>query len=165
MEHLEEVLQNLNLTPKSNASFVDIFRIRDIYKETPNLTSSLRQNIMVSHFKSMELEYIVKKYFTNYKGIYCFNEKYSSVIDNIKMNNNSVPNKSTSIKTKNSKDDAIKFEFKLLKTVSDDTDIFEYRFNYFTKNLWQNLYDTFDRHTIIFVASYMDYIRLKSFFE
>jgi len=103
----------------------------------------------------MELEYLVKKYFTNYKGIYCFNEKYESVIDEIK-------NKNT--KKSSSKDDSIKFEFKLLKCL-DDTDIYEYRFNYFTKNLWQNLYDTFDRHTIIFVASYMDYVRLKSFFE
>ena len=36
---------------------------------------------------------------------------------------------------------------------------------YILIKLWQNLYDTFERHTIIFVSSTFDFIRLKAFFK
>ena len=42
---------------------------------------------------------------------------------------------------------------------------FEEKFNYFTKNIWQNLYESFEKHTIIFVSSTFDYMILKSFFK
>ena len=64
----------------------------------------------------------------------------------------------------NSSNYEIRYEFKILRDFKEKED-FEEKFNYFTKNNWQNLYESFEKHTIIFVASTFDYMILKSFFK
>ena len=57
-----------------------------------------------------------------------------------------------------------KFEFKLLNP-DTSTSFYDSKFNFFTKNLYQNLYETFDKHTIIFCGNPFDYYRLKRYFK
>lgn len=38
----------------------------------------------------------------------------------------------------------------------------ETRFNYFTKKLWPKIYENLKQHTLIFVSSYFDFLRLKT---
>ena len=56
----------------------------------------------------------------------------------------------------NSDNYEIRYEFKILRDFKEKED-FEEKFNYFTKNIWQNLYESFEKHTIIFVSSSFDY--------
>jgi hypothetical protein len=116
LEHLEEVFSFINRPPKNNQNIVNINRIKDNVKD--NKLGLLRQNIIISHYKSLDIELLVKKYCNNIEGIYTMNEHYKNIISDLNL--------------KEGKE--IKFEFKMLKA-PNDADIFDYKFNYFTKNV------------------------------
>ena len=79
IDHLEEVLGILNKIPKSNQNIVDINRIKDNYKD--NYSIYLRQTIFVSHFKNIELEFLIKNNCKNiFQGTYNLLEKYQNVL-------------------------------------------------------------------------------------
>jgi hypothetical protein len=116
IDHVEEILSFINRPPKNNQNIVSINRIKDNVKD--NNLSYLRQNIIVSHFKSLEIELLVKKYCSNIEGIYTLNEPLTNVLNEIN----------------DDKKNLYKFEFKMLK-VPNDSEFFDYKFNYFTKNV------------------------------
>ena len=103
----------MNKVPKSNQNIVNISRIADHVKD--NELPLKRQSIIISHYKSLELEMLTKNFFKNISsGIYYINEKYEGVLKSREENN------------------LVKYEFKMLKAF-DDMDMFDYKFNYFTK--------------------------------
>lgn len=143
IEHLEEILSFMNKLPKNNQNIVDIHRIKDTVKD--NQLQFMRQSIIISHFKSLEIEMLVKRFCKNTKGgIYCMNEKYENVIDKINLNEEKEEIEDDDeidfdSEDKNSETNLVKYEFKMLKNV-DDMDIYDYKFNYFTKNVRNLIY-------------------------
>jgi len=156
LEHLNEILSFINKIPKNNQNIVNINRIKDNYSN--NYGNLLRQSIIISHFKCLDLDILLNDYCNNINGKILINENCINQIDKIKKDfSEKYPNASI-------KDIEIRFEFKILNNLKGDDD-YDDKFNYFTKNIWKNLYESFDRHTIIFVSSTFDYLRLKSFFK
>ena len=52
----------------------------------------------------------------------------------------------------------------IFNTNKNDTS-FDVKINFFTKNLYQNLCESFEKHNLIFCADSFDYIRLKKYFK
>ena len=118
MTHLEEILYNLNVFPKKSSSLVNIHRIGDIFKD--NNGKYIRQNIIISDFRNLEIECFVKTYCSNYRGMYYIHQKYKNLFLNDEYASFN-----------------LKLEFKFLKidTTLDAKKLSEYKFNYFTKNV------------------------------
>ena len=149
LEHLNEILYFVNKIPKNNQNIVNINRIKDNYSN--GFGNLLPQSIIISHFKCLDLDILLNDYCNNINGKILINENCINQIDKIKKDfSEKYPNAS--------------FEFKILNNLKRDDD-YDDKFNYFTKNIWKNLYESFDKHTIIFVSSSFDYLRLNSFFK
>ena len=156
MEHLNEILSFLNKPPKNNQNIVDINRIRENYAN--NYGEYLRQNIIISHFKCLDIDVSINEVCKNINGKILFDGPYENQPELIKKEFSEKYN------YMNSKNYEIRYEFKILRDLKGEDD-FDEKFNYFTKNIWQNLYESFEKHTIIFISSTFDYLRLKSFFK
>ena len=156
MEHLNEILSFLNKPPKNNQNIVDINRIKENYAN--NYGEYLRQNIIISHFKCLDIDVSINEVCKNINGKILFDGPYENQPELIKKEFSEKYN------YMNSKNYEIRYEFKILRDLKGEDD-FDEKFNYFTKNIWQNLYESFEKHTIIFISSTFDYLRLKSFFK
>ena len=156
LEHLNEILSFLNKQPKNNQNIVDINRIKEIYAN--NYGEYLRQNIIISQFKCIDIDVAINDICKNINGKILLEGPYENQINLIK---NEFAEKYNML---NSSNYEIRYEFKILRDFKGEED-FQEKFNYFTKNLWQNLYESFEKHTIIFVSSTFDYMILKSFFK
>ena len=156
MEHLNEILSFINKPPKNNQNIVDINRIKEVYAN--NYGEYLRQNIIISHFKCLDIDVIINDISKNINGKVLFDGPYENQTELIKKEFSEKYN------YMNSKNYEIRYEFKILRDLKGEDD-FDEKFNYFTKNIWQNLYESFEKHTIIFISSTFDYLRLKSFFK
>ena len=156
IEHLNEILSFINKQPKNNQNIVDINRIKGNYAN--NFGEFLRQNIIVSHFKSLDIDLSINDICKNINGKVLFDGPYENQPELIKKEFSETYN------YMNSKNYEIRYEFKILRDLKGEDD-FDEKFKYFTKNIWQNLYESFEKHTIIFISSTFDYLRLKSFFK
>ena len=156
LEHLNEILSFLNKQPKNNQNIVDINRIKENYAN--NYGEYLRQNIIISQFKCIDIDVAINDICKNINGKISLEGPYENQINLIK---NEFAEKYNML---NSSNYEIRYEFKILRDFKGEED-FQEKFNYFTKNLWQNLYESFEKHTIIFVSSTFDYMILKSFFK
>ena len=157
MEHLNEILSFLNKSPKNNQNIVDINRIKENYAN--NYGEYLRQNIIISQFKCIDIDAAINDICKNINGKILLNGPYDNQITLLK---NEFEEKYRLLSSDNYE---IRYEFKILRDLKKDEEDFEEKFNYFTKNIWQNLYESFEKHTIIFVSSTFDYMILKSFFK
>ena len=157
LEHLNEILNFVNKIPKNNQNLNSILRIKDLFSN--NLSKFLRQTICISHFKTMDIDNILNEFCNeNINGRIIFKPDYENQIEKIKYELNE------KYQNLNFKDYEIRFEFKMLFDLKNEN-YYDEKFNYFTKNIWINLYESFEKHTIIFVSSTFDYLRLKSFFK
>ena len=156
LEHLNEILSFINKPPKNNQNIVDINRIKEVYAN--NYGEYLRQNIIISHFKCLDIDVSINDISKNINGKVLFDGPYENQTELIKKEFSEKYN------YMNSKEYEIRYEFKILRDLKGEDD-FDEKFNYFTKNIWQNLYESFEKHTIIFISSTFDYLRLKSFFK
>ena len=157
LEHLNEILSFLNKPPKNNQNIVDINRIKENYAN--NFGEYLRQNIIISQFKCIDIDVAINDICKNINGKILLNGPYENQITLLK---NEFEEKYRML---NSDNYEIRYEFKILGDLKKNEEDFEEKFNYFTKNIWQNLYESFEKHTIIFVSSTFDYMILKSFFK
>ena len=156
LDHLDEILSFINKIPKNNQNIVNINRIKDNYSN--GFGNLVRQSIIISHFKSIDLDVLINEYCNNINGRIIINENCINQIEKIKKDfSEKYPNASIN-------DIEVRFEFKILNNLKGEDD-YDDKFNYFTKNIWKNLYESFERHTIIFVSSTFDFLRLKSFFK
>ena len=66
VEHLEEVIKVINKTPKKLSDLNDISRIKDLYTANgangEKLPKYVRQNIFISKFRNLDLDYILETY-------------------------------------------------------------------------------------------------------
>ena len=118
MSHLEEILFHLNIFPKKSSSLVNVHRIKDIVKD--NNGKYIRQNIIVSDYKNLEIECLIKTFCLNYRGRYQMHQKH----ENLFISQDYSPFN-------------LKMEFKFLKidVKADAKTLAEFKFNYFTKNV------------------------------
>ena len=145
-EHLEEVLKSTNKVPKSLDILNDINRIKDIYLE--KLGKHFRQSIIVQNFRSMDIDYIIKEYCSvNYRGSIWINKTYDKNL----LQEHSLNRK-------------IKITLRKLNTDSIDL-VDDTRFNFFTKKLWQKLYENLPGYTIVFCSTYFEFVRVRSFLK
>ena len=156
IDHLNEILSFINKQPKNNQNIVDINRIKENYAN--NYGEYLRQNIIISHFKSLDIDLSINEICKNINGKILFDGPYENQPELIKKEFSEKYN------YLNSRNYEIRYEFKILRDLKGEDD-FDEKFKYFTKNIWQNLYESFEKHTIIFISSSFDYLRLKSFFK
>ena len=156
MEHLNEILSFINRPPKNNQNIVDINRIKESYAN--NYGEYLRQNIIISNFKCLDIDLSINEISKNINGKVLFDGPYENQPELIKEEFREKYN------DLNSKNYEIRYEFKILRDLKGEND-YDEKFSYFTKNIWQNLYESFEKHTIIFISSTFDYLRLKSFFK
>lgn len=146
LEHLEEVLKSTNKVPKSLDILNDINRIQEIYLE--RLGRNFRQSIVVQNFRSVDMDYIIKQYCSvNYVGSIEVNKIYAKNL----LKDYSVA-KNTRITLRKLNTDSLE--------LVDET-----RFNFFTKKLWQKLYENLSCYSILVTSTYFEYIRVKSFLK
>ena len=66
VEHLEELIKVINKTPKKLSELNDISRIKDLYTANgingEKLPKFVRQNIFISKFRNIDLDYILDSY-------------------------------------------------------------------------------------------------------
>ncbi|KAG0191643.1 rRNA-binding ribosome biosynthesis protein utp25 [Apophysomyces sp. BC1034] len=142
-EHIEHLCQYLNLIP-SDAHGCDISRIKSWYLD--GKAPYLRQTLAFSEFLSPELNALFNKYFKNISGKLRIKQAYEGSIVDV------VPQ--------------VQQTFTRIDTTSlaamDDT-----RFKYFIDKTLPTLRKSAitQSHTLIFIPSYFDFVRLRNYFE
>jgi U3 small nucleolar RNA-associated protein 25 len=137
-DHLEEILKVTNKIPKRDSVTSDFNRIRDIYLEEKS--ENYRQHIIITEFNTPQIMSILSRS-KNIHGNIRTVEKYSS---NLAQN---------------------KLQRFYRFAVSELSELPDRRFEYFTQDYWSKVKEELPKNTIIFVSSYYEYVRLKSYFE
>ncbi|KAI7879425.1 DUF1253-domain-containing protein [Lichtheimia hyalospora FSU 10163] len=143
-EHVEYVMQHLNLIPEKTHG-CDISRIKSWYLDRK--ACYLRQTLVFSEFLTPEINGFFSKYLKNVSGKIKIKQRYEdgSILDVIPQ---------------------VQQTFTRIDTTSlaamNDT-----RFKYFIEKTLPTLRKSalMQTHTLIFVPSYFDYVRLRNYFE
>ncbi|KAG0230411.1 rRNA-binding ribosome biosynthesis protein utp25 [Actinomortierella wolfii] len=142
--HLETVFEYLNLIPKDPHG-CDFSRVRNWYLD--GRSKYLRQTIMISSFPTPEINAIFKKHSRNVAGKLRITQAYEhgtivDVIPQVQQSFNRIEVRSL--------------------VQADDA-----RFQYFIKTMLPQLRRSAltQSHTLIFVPSYFDFVRLRNFFN
>jgi len=145
IDHLEEIITNVNEFPTKTDGLTDINRIMNVFLDKKG--KQLKQTIMLSKFNSLELSYIFKKCSsTNYLGKLIIPYEFQCplskelIVKNIKISLRKIP-------------------------VGDLETAAERKFDYFTKKIWPKLYENCKSYTILYVPTYFDFMRLKKYFN
>ena len=148
-EHLEELLKVMNRQPKKLSGINDITRISDVFtNQTPKLPLFLRQNIIVQKFKSADLEFIY--------SMHC-SHNILGTISLPKVH----PNRAKEICTQQN----IKVTLRRLPNVSSYEHVDSARFSFFTKKVWDAIYQDNQGYTVVFVPNYFDFVTLRSYLK
>lgn len=144
IDHLEEILKNVNELPTKTEGLTDINRIMNVFLD--NKAKLLRQTIFLTKYTSLELGYLFKTASTNYFGRMSLPYDYPCGL---------------------SKDLILQNKTVYLRkiAVGDLETAAEKRFEFFTKKIWPKLYESMKTYTIIYVPLYFDFVRLKKFFK
>jgi U3 small nucleolar RNA-associated protein 25 len=142
-EHVEYVIEHLNLQPK-DAHDCDFSRVRNWYLD--NNSKYFRQTIALAAFNTPELNTLFYNQSKNWAGKVKFNANYSGAIQELGLK--------------------MKQTFSRLEPQSFATDP-DARFTYFTTTiipaLTRRSKDT--AGTVIFIPSYLDFVRVRNFFS
>lgn len=157
-QHLEEILQIMNKTPKYKEMTSSLDEIREYHFE--NLSKFYRQTIVTTQFNFPELNSLNIRYFNNYKG--CLQNKLTYlplVLES--FNNFSVEFMKLEL-NKFEEDFDQRFEFFKNKVIYQN---FHISFKIFIQ-IWLKINDRQDIFkTVIFVNSYYEYIKLRNYFK
>ncbi|CAG9318556.1 unnamed protein product [Blepharisma stoltei] len=137
-DHIETIFKAMNRIPDRDSMTADINRIRDPFIEEKS--KEYRQLIIFSEFISPLLLSLFNRN-ENYKGKAKTIDHYPGV------NQYDVVQKYR------------KFRASSQLSAADE------RFEYFTQNLWPNIKEDLYPKSILFVASYFEYIRVKAYLE
>ncbi|KAF9970800.1 hypothetical protein BGZ73_006419 [Actinomortierella ambigua] len=142
--HLETVFDYLNLIPKDPHG-CDFSRVRNWYLD--GRSKYLRQTVLISSFPTPEINALFKKYSRNVGGKMRVTQAYEhgSIVDVIPQVQQSFN----------------RIEVRSLVNADDS------RFQYFIKTMLPQLRRSAitQSHTLIFVPSYFDFVRLRNFFS
>ncbi len=142
-QHMDEILPMFNRIPRHKDMTNDLNEIRPYHFE--NLSKFFRQNIVYTEHKFAELNAINARYFTNYQG--CLTNKCS--FEQILPENEVEINQ-----------EFMKFDVDNFQKEAD------YRFEFFKTKVWEKIRFNEDlQKVVIFVSSYFDFIRLRSYFK
>lgn len=140
----------INKTPKKLSDLNDITRLKEIYtcEGSLKLPKYVRQNIILQKFKNTDLDFIYDQY--------CSQNVFGSI---------TLPkvheNRAKAIARKQ----GIKVTLRRLPNVSSFEHADTTRFSYFTKKIWDDIYDGCTGYTIVFVPNYFDFIKLRTFIK
>jgi U3 small nucleolar RNA-associated protein 25 len=147
---VEELLKLVNKTPKKLSDLNDISRLKEIYTASdPSLEAPklLRQTIVLSKFRNIDLEYAIEQYCS--KNIF-------GTINLPKIHPNRALEQCTLI-------NGLKLTLRRLPNVESLEHVDDSRFGFFTKQLWDKLYEDNPGYTVLFVPSYLDFVRLRTY--
>lgn len=149
-EHLEEVLKILNKRPKKLSGLNDINRLKDIYTDdrAGYLPKFFRQNIVVQKFQNQELNFI-------------FDQSFNSNVFGRITSRNFYVNQAEKICQKQN----VKITLRRVPFVSSYEHASDARFKFFTKKIWDGLYDNNPGYTVVFVPNYFDFVKLRTFIK
>ena len=159
VEHLEEILKLLNRTPKKLSDLNDISRIKDLYTGsdaslTEKLPTLFRQTILLSKFRNVDLDYCLDQF--------CSSNVFGS-INMPKIHPHRALEQCSSLHS--SSGGNLKITLRRLPNVETIEHIDDARFSFFTKQIWDKLYEDNPGYTILFVPSYLDFVRLRNYFK
>ena len=137
-EHLEDILKVTNKIPKRDSVTSDFNRILDIYLEEK--AENYRQHILITEFNNPFIMSILTRS-KNIHGNIRTVQNYPSILAQNKLQR------------------FYRFGVVDLKELHDR------RFEYFTQDYWSKVKEELPQNTFIFVASYYEYVRLKSYFD
>ena len=140
--HVIDIMKVLNQIPAESHD-TDFSRIREWNLE--GLGKHFRQTIVLSRMNDPLINNLIQKHCSNYSGCYRVSETYtngsmSRVVPQVKQVFTRVPTES-------------------VKTEADD------RFAYFEENVVQQLLKHDQAHTMIYIPSYFDYVRVRNLFR
>ena len=156
-QHMDEILPMMNLIPRHKDMSNDINEIREYYFD--NLSKFYRQNIVHTEHKFAELNSISSRFFMNYQGVISNKVYYDRMISESEVEINQ---------------EFMKFDVDNFQKEAD------YRFEYFkTKvrnigynkmlimlKVWDKIrFDEELEKVVLFVSSYFDFLRLRSYFK
>eukprot|EP01022_Parablepharisma_sp_SALTPOND_P026521 TRINITY_DN64322_c1_g1_i1.p1 TRINITY_DN64322_c1_g1~~TRINITY_DN64322_c1_g1_i1.p1 ORF type:complete len:1202 (-),score=108.17 TRINITY_DN64322_c1_g1_i1:4294-7899(-) len=144
VDHVEEVLKNLNELPTKTDGLTNINRIMNVFLDKKG--KQLKQTIILTKHASLELNYLFKACGTNYMGRVTIPYDYPCCLSKDLI--------------------AQKKKVYLRKIpVGDIESAHEKKCDYFIKKVWPKLYETLKTYTIFYVPSYFDFVRLKKHFK
>ena len=145
IDHLHWILQKINNMPKHSETTGDFTKIRNYYFD--NMSKFYRQTIVYSELMSAEVNSIFNKSSFNYNGIIKQKIFYKNFIGDLLEKNNL-------------RVECFRLDF---QKFSDD---YEQRYNYFMNQIWKKLRSNkFNVQYVIFVSSYLEFIKLKKYFK
>jgi U3 small nucleolar RNA-associated protein 25 len=128
----------------------DITRLKETYtiQSPKSLPKHMRQNIIIQKFKTSELEFIY--------NLYCNHNLFGSInLPKIQ------PNRAKEI----CRQQGAKITLRRLPNINSYEHVDNSRFNFFTRKIWDSLYQNNTGYTILFVPSYFDFIKLRTFIK
>jgi len=144
LEHLEEILKQLNKLPTKMEGLTNINRIMDLYLDKKG--ELLRQTVVLTKYKALELNYLLKVCGTNYMGRFYLPYEYQCLF------------------SKELIAQGKKIYLRKIP-VGDIESVHEKKFDFFTKKIWSKLYESLKMYTILYVPSYFDFVRLRKYFK
>jgi len=142
-QHMDEILPMLNRIPRHKDMTNDLNEIRPYHFE--NLSKFYRQNIVYTEHKFAELNAINARYFTNYQGCLANKCSFEQIIPESEVEINQ---------------EFMKFDVDNFQKEAD------YRFEFFKTKVWEKIRFNEDlQKVVLFVSSYFDFIRLRSYFK
>ncbi|KAM3582055.1 rRNA-binding ribosome biosynthesis protein utp25 [Umbelopsis sp. WA50703] len=142
-DHIEHIMEHVNLIPK-DAHGCDFSRVKSWYLD--GRAKYLRQTLIFADFLTPEINALFNKYMKNVAGKHKIKQSYDgSMVDVIA----------------NVQQTFIRLEAQSLATVDD------LRFKYFIEKTLPTLQRSSitQSHTLIFVPSYFDFVRLRNYLE
>lgn len=113
-----------------------------------NMAKYLRQNIIIQKFKSPDLDFI----FDQYCGSNIFGQ-----INLPKIHENRALNVC--------KEQKIQCTLRRLPNVSSFEHADQTRFNFFTKKIWDGIYQDCTGYTVLFVPNYFDFVKIRTYLK
>jgi len=142
-EHMEIILEHLNVLPRNPPKSTDWARIRHWYLE--GVSKLYRQTLLFSGHQTVEFQSVVNRYCTSHAGVFRIKPFHQ-------------PGSITNVVHR------IKQVFQLIECDSP-TSMAEKRFAFFRDSVLPRLQQSTQTRTLVFVPSYFDYVRVRNLYR
>lgn len=155
VDHLRHVLQAVNVQPKE-APNADFARVREW--NLSFLGSYFRQNIVLAHGLDPALNHLVRTCSRNWRGVLTYVRKHDAALGTCSITRVVPQIKQIFQRIDLHRENALAGSLRAAEEV-------ELRFAYFQKHIFEPLLDHPKKHVLIFIPSYLDYVRVRNLFH
>lgn len=155
VDHLRHVLQAVNVQPKE-APNADFARVREW--NLSFLGSYFRQNIVFAHGLDPALNHLVRTCSRNWRGALTYVRKHDAALGTCSITRVVPQIKQIFQRIDLHRENALAGSLRAAEEV-------ELRFAYFQKHIFEPLLDHPKKHVLIFIPSYLDYVRVRNLFH